>query len=95
VRLAAAILVLVVTGCANDRSSLAGRHTKNGGLERVERLGVMTTSELPAEHQCSTRQIRWCSDRGGAINCKCVYVREAEDRVRRMARELRNQSLNN
>jgi len=88
-----AILLMIVAGCASDRGNLAGRHGKNGGPERVERLGAITMSELPAARQCSTRQVSWCVDRGSSLQCRCVFLRTAEDRIRRMARELRQQSM--
>lgn len=82
-----------MAGCTTWPGEFSGKHAKNGGLHRVERLGVMTRTESPVEFQCKTRQVRWCSDQGRGMNCKCVYIREAEGRLVRMAQFLSRDSL--
>lgn len=84
--------MFLLAGCAGSQTDLAGKHGKNGGPVRVERLGIMTTSELPADGQCRAREVRWCSSRGRGVNCQCVLVQEAKDRVRRLATQMRNRA---
>ncbi len=91
-RLAAFLLVAAMAGCTTGPGEFSGRHAKNGGIDRVERLGVMTLTESPVEFQCKARQVRWCADQGRGVNCKCVYVQAAEGRLVRMVQALRNQS---
>ena len=92
-RTAVVIMILALAGCGTGQSGFSGKHAKNGGPERVERLGVLTTSELPAERQCGAKQVRWCADRGDGAACACIPVQQATDRVRRLARQLQQQSI--
>jgi hypothetical protein len=87
------LLVLTIAGCATDPAGeLSGRHAKNGSPVPVERLGSVTSSALPTELQCGSKQVMWCA--GGRVRsaCQCVQIREAQDRVRRFAAQ-RNTSL--
>lgn len=92
-RTAVVIMVVALAGCGTGQSGFSGKHSKNGGPLRVERLGVVTTSELPAERQCGARAVRWCSDRGDRAACACIPVQQAKDRVRRLARQMQQQSV--
>lgn len=80
------LVVVMMTACATDPAGeLSGRHSKNGAQVPVERLGSVTSSALPAELRCGSKQVMWCA--GGRVRnaCQCVQIREAQDRVRRFA----------
>ena len=91
-RLAAFLLAAAMAGSTTGPGEFSGKHAKNGGIDRVERLGVMRLTELPVEYQCKRPQVRWCADQGRGVNCKCVYVREAGGPPVRMVQTLRNRS---
>jgi len=83
VQIAILMTLLLVAGCGSN-SGFAGKQTKNGGPVRIERLGTMTTTDRVAERSCNRRQVLWCHRLAGAQHCQCTYVKQAEDRVRRM-----------
>ncbi len=81
-----------MAGCTTGTGEFSGMHVKNGGIDRLERLGGMTFTESPVEFQCKTHQVRWCADQGRGVNCKCVYVQKAEGRLVRMVQTLHTRS---
>lgn len=87
-KIAVIILTLILSGCA---SGLAGKQAKNGGPERVERLGMMTSSAR--SEMCSDKQVRWCARRGRVANCQCILVQDAKQRVRQLAEQMRRQAV--
>lgn len=83
------MVVMAIAGCATGSSGeLSGRHGKNGGQASVERLGSITSAALPGELRCGSKQVMWCADGRSREACQCLYVREAQDRVRRMADQM-------
>lgn len=90
------IAVMLLTGCVNSSGGdLSGRHEKNGEAVRVERLGAVTTSSLPGELRCGSKQVMWCAGGRSQESCKCLYVTEAENKVRRMADQLKSMRFPN
>lgn len=82
-RLTAVIIFLAMAGCATGPDSdLSGRYIKNGGPVRYERLGSVTDTNLGDQTRCLSKQVMWCA--GGEESCKCMYVHQAEDRLRRL-----------
>lgn len=84
-RIPSALIFLFIGGCAAN--GFSGAHQKNGGPVRMERLGAMTFTDVPLATVCPARQVSWCTERLGRLDCACVDVREAERRVQRMAGE--------
>ncbi|MDH3987530.1 MAG: hypothetical protein OEV34_00280, partial [Gammaproteobacteria bacterium] len=72
------------SGCAVD-GGISGKHSKNAGPVRYERLGVLTETTLPEEMACHSSQVKWCSSNTNPESCRCMTVHDAERRVRRMA----------
>jgi hypothetical protein len=86
------VVLLAMTGCAiGPGDGLDGRQKKNGGVVRYERLGASTGQEIPGEWRCGAKQVKWCS--GDADRCGCVDDHIAQDRVRRMTRQLSNRRM--
>ena len=84
------IAVSLIAACATDPAGrLSGVSGKNGGDMAVERLGAMTTASLPGELRCGAKQVMWCAGGRTREECQCVYVREAEERYRRMTEQLK------
>lgn len=83
VRITILMTVLVVAGCGTN-AGITGKQQKHGGPVRIERLGTTTTTDLVDERSCSRRQVLWCDRRVGPQRCQCIYMKQAEDRVRRM-----------
>jgi len=82
------LLVCIATvffGCASNEFS--GTQQKNLVVTRLDRLGTLTYSEAPPAKACRAKQVQWCRDDGGSRQCRCVYVHEARERLRRMVRE--------
>jgi len=75
-------IATVFCGCASNEFS--GTQQKNLEVTRMERLGTLTYSDIPSAGACGSRQVRWCRDDGGSKQCRCVYVHEARERLRRM-----------
>ena len=84
------LLMLAVAGCA---TSPEGHSTKNTDAARYERLGVVTDTPPPEELSCSRRQVMWCAEGNHGRQCKCVFVHQAKDRVRRMADQIRHSPI--
>jgi hypothetical protein len=80
--------MLIVAGCASQ-SELTGKQKKNSGVVQYERLGTLTTHDVPAGKQCNRRQVQWCAPDSQGENCTCIYVHSAKDRIRRMAESYR------
>ena len=78
------IVFIFISGCAVD-AGVSGKHSKNAGLVRYERLGVLTETTLPEEMVCRSNQVKWCSSNNDPGRCRCMTVHDAERRVRRMA----------
>ena len=75
---------LLICGCAmNAERTISGVQTKNGGPIRFERMGTITTEDMQDRRQCGMNQVSWCS---GNNNCQCLFIHEAENRARQMAR---------
>ena len=80
---------IAIAGCATSPGSAPGANALNPDEPvRVERLGSITTAELPQEKRCNSKQVKWCSD--GDKGCRCVYKHVARDRLRRMEDQMRN-----
>ena len=81
------IVFIFLSGCVVD-GGISGKHSKNAGLVRYERLGVLTETTLPEEMVCHSSQVKWCSSNAGPASCRCMTVHDAERRVRRMAKRM-------
>jgi hypothetical protein len=90
------ITFLLVSGCASDAGGgISGKQSKNSGPVRYERLGAVTSIGVPDGLQCGTNKMKWCSVESRKESCQCLYIHQAEDKVRRMAGQLRNQRYSN
>ena len=91
-RLISVMVLLLVSGCASSPDyDLSGKQSKNGTPVRYERLGSVTSLDVPTDLKCNSRQVRWCNVVGSWKKCGCVYIHDAEEKVRRMAGQVRNQ----
>jgi len=76
---------LLISGCATDFDrTLAGSHTKSGGPIRFERLGALTSEDISSRTRCGAKQVSWCVTSDPRENCQCIFVRQAEDKVRQV-----------
>ena len=83
------LLVLTVAGCSSQ-SGMSGKSAKNGQVMQYERLGTLTSYEMPTEMKCGRRQVQFCAPDSQGQNCTCVHRDIAKDRIRRMADQLNN-----
>ena len=76
---------LLISGCATDFGrTVSGSHTKSGGPIRFERLGTLTSEDISTRTRCGAKQVSWCVTSDPRETCQCVFVREAEDKVRQV-----------
>ena len=81
------LLILTAAGCSSQ-SGLSGKSAKNGSVMQYERLGTLTTYDVPTDVKCGGRQVQFCAPDSQGQRCTCVHRDVARDRIRRMADQL-------
>ena len=87
-RIFTVVLLLVLAGCSSQ-SGLSGKQTKNGQVMQYERLGTLTSYDMPTAMKCGSRQVQFCAPDSQGGNCTCVHRDTARDKIRRLADQLR------
>ena len=93
VRVMLSVVLLLVYACASGPGELAGKSAKTGEPVRFERLGAVTSTNVPIEATCGHTEVKWCSTRNGTRSCYCAKRYRTQDKIRRMAGQLRNQGI--
>ena len=87
------VTLLMVSACASGPDEFVGRSAKNGAPVRFERLGAVTSTNVPVEATCDSKELKWCSTRNGKRACYCAKRFRTQDQLRRLARQMRNQGV--
>ena len=87
-RLVAVMVIMVMAGCASNGTDVPlGKHSKNGGPVRVERMGSMTALASFKAGSCHAEQVLLCRGESEDGDCRCVTIYDAERRLEIMTHD--------
>ena len=87
-RWVAILVVLAMAGCVSNGTGVPlGKHAKNGGPVRVERMGTMMTLAANKSATCHSEQVLLCRGEAEEGDCRCLFIRDAERSLQRVTHD--------